>query len=365
MASWIKMRVDLKDDPAVISIAARLDQCEDTIVGKLHTVWSWFDQQTTSGNAAGVTRAWLDRRVNCPGFAEAMTAVGWLVATETGLQLPKFDTHNGETGKARALTAKRVANSKARQTSDPARTNADTVTTGNASGNARTVTSALPRIEKEKSKNRRDSSSESLQRPSSSSTPAPATVPATASGWEEVEEGLKRLKVSLIRKAVDSAREHEFNPPQVMALIGYLETNPPGCVSAKGAIFNRLVEQAADAVHWDATEHWPWSDSSGSAPGTNGGAAGYPVQPTSAEARDRELAESRRRSVENDRLIVAHASTLAALDDQALDAVIGEAPEKSQPELRRQVKAKGRDSPLVHLTLLGLLDRRTGPPAES
>jgi hypothetical protein len=137
MANWIKMRIDLADDPAVIAMAARLNLDEDMIVGKLHRLWSWFDQHTMNGNAIGVTATWVDRRVNCQGFSEAMISVGWLDETADGLQLPNFERHNGETAKARALTANRVAKSKTKG-------NATTVTTGNALS----VTTPLPRLDK-------------------------------------------------------------------------------------------------------------------------------------------------------------------------------------------------------------------------
>lgn len=131
---WIKMRVDLADDPAVIGIAATTALDEDTVVGKLHRLWAWADQQTIDGNAVSVTKSWVDRYLRADGFAEAMTAAGWLETDSRGIHFPRFERHNGESGKRRALTAKRVARHKAEK--------------GNAKGNARSVTTALPREEK-------------------------------------------------------------------------------------------------------------------------------------------------------------------------------------------------------------------------
>lgn len=107
---WIKMRVDLRADPAVISIANSLKLDEDTVVGKLHLFWSWLDQQTVDGNALGVTAAWLDRYVQRTGFAKALASAGWLTITKAGISAPDFEKHNGETAKQRALTAIRAAN---------------------------------------------------------------------------------------------------------------------------------------------------------------------------------------------------------------------------------------------------------------
>src|SRR3972149_6486467 len=105
---WIKMRVDLAEDPAVIAIAAATGLAEDHVVGKLHRLWSWADQQTTDGDAASVTDKWIDRHVSCTGFAQAMQAASWLIVSVGGIRFPKFDKHSGKTGKRRALTARRM-----------------------------------------------------------------------------------------------------------------------------------------------------------------------------------------------------------------------------------------------------------------
>ena len=105
---WIKMRCNLADDPAVIGMARRTGLDEDTIVGKLHRLWSWADQHTIDGNAASVTKTWLDRYTCVTGFADAMANEGWLEVTDDGLTFPRFDRHNGQTAKRRALTSRRV-----------------------------------------------------------------------------------------------------------------------------------------------------------------------------------------------------------------------------------------------------------------
>ena len=133
---WIKMEVCTPDKPEVFAITARMGWDDpDLAVGKLFRVWRWFDQQTTEGNAPGVTKALLDRIAGVSGFASAMESVGWLVVSDDGLSLPGFQKHCGRTAKDRAQTAKRVASHKA---------NAK----GNAKGNGASVTEALPREEK-------------------------------------------------------------------------------------------------------------------------------------------------------------------------------------------------------------------------
>ena len=43
---WLKMRMDLPEDPAVIAMAASFNVEEDLIVGKLLKAWRWASQQT-------------------------------------------------------------------------------------------------------------------------------------------------------------------------------------------------------------------------------------------------------------------------------------------------------------------------------
>ena len=113
---WLKMEASTPDKPEVLAITASMGWDDpDLTVGKLFRVWRWFDQQTTNGNAFGVTATLLDRIVGVSGFANAMQKVGWLVVSDSGLELPNFDKHNGATAKSRSETAKRVANHRARK----------------------------------------------------------------------------------------------------------------------------------------------------------------------------------------------------------------------------------------------------------
>lgn len=108
--SWIKMRVNLDTDPAVIGIASRLKLPELHVIGLLWKIWAWADQHTADGNAVSVTSVTLDRFTGVPGFANALRKVGWLTGKDNALTFPNFARHNGATAKLRGKTAKRVAN---------------------------------------------------------------------------------------------------------------------------------------------------------------------------------------------------------------------------------------------------------------
>ena len=130
---WIKFEIATPDKPEVWQIAETLSIEPDAVVGKLMRVWSWFDQQTELGNAPSVSKMLLDRLVGVTGFCKAVIDSGWMNDDGKVLTLPHFDRHNGKTAKNRALTAKRVAQHKAK---------------GNDDGNVPLTPDALPKEEK-------------------------------------------------------------------------------------------------------------------------------------------------------------------------------------------------------------------------
>lgn len=105
---WIKMRTDLGGDPAVIRIRRATGLDVDAVVGKLHRLWSWADAHTPDGFAYGLDADWVDEFIGCQGFAEAMTAAGWLASEDGGIRFANFDRHNGQPAKVRALGKNRM-----------------------------------------------------------------------------------------------------------------------------------------------------------------------------------------------------------------------------------------------------------------
>lgn len=105
---WIKMRVDLADDPAVIGMAAALKIDEYEVIGRLHKIWSWADKHTTNGFVPHINGRWIDKHLEKSGFSSHMISVGWLVINTTGVTFPLFDRHNGKSAKSRAENTERV-----------------------------------------------------------------------------------------------------------------------------------------------------------------------------------------------------------------------------------------------------------------
>lgn len=149
--SWIKFDCSTPEKPEVLAITLALGWDDpDLTVGKLLKVWRWFDQHSIDGNAKSVTSALLDRIIGVTGITQAMVNCGWMIVTDDGLQLPSFEAHNGKTAKDRLLTAKRVGKTRSAK-HDASQQNKEC--------NGQSVTSALPRIEK----NREDKNIKSLE----------------------------------------------------------------------------------------------------------------------------------------------------------------------------------------------------------
>jgi hypothetical protein len=106
---WIKMRADLHDDPAVFRLASMLGIDKYAVIGRLHTFWSWADRHSVDGFVDGAASTYVDEVVRFEGFAESLVKVGWLEVADEGIRIPKFDRHNGDSAKQRALKNERQA----------------------------------------------------------------------------------------------------------------------------------------------------------------------------------------------------------------------------------------------------------------
>lgn len=104
---WIKMRMELHDSPKVGKIARLTGLDRFGVVGRLHRIWGWVDQTSEDGQGVEGEHADIDELAQHPGFAAAMTQVGWLQEVAGVLTFANFTEHNGLTAKRRAEDAKR------------------------------------------------------------------------------------------------------------------------------------------------------------------------------------------------------------------------------------------------------------------
>lgn len=125
-SDWIKVEASTPEKPEVIAIAERLRLDPDAAFGKLLRFWMWADAQTADGKDLPVSEAWVDRKVQCKGFAAAMRAVGWLTGEPAGpLTIPSFGRHMGKSAKARAETQRRMTSHRERRRTRDANVTAD------------------------------------------------------------------------------------------------------------------------------------------------------------------------------------------------------------------------------------------------
>lgn len=106
---------------------ARVLGCSvDGAVGILVRFWCWADEITVDGRVDGVVDADIDAVVAKDGFCSALRQVGWveILADGGGIYIPKFDRHNGESSKKRALKNERQARWRAKNVDSGASTDA-------------------------------------------------------------------------------------------------------------------------------------------------------------------------------------------------------------------------------------------------
>jgi hypothetical protein len=199
---WIKFECNLPEKPEVLAITARLGWDDpDKTVGKLMRLFRWFDQHTTSGNARGVTAPLLDSIIGVSGFARAVADAGWLHLDDQGVALEKFDRHNGASAKARAQTAKRVANHRGNGSSNGH---------DNADRNASSVTDALAREEKRREEKKNPSGSKRASEPRGSKRcPEGFSVTPEMIAWAQSHAPLVDW-----RRETDAMRDWEFAHPR-------------------------------------------------------------------------------------------------------------------------------------------------------
>lgn len=120
---WIKWCKGLHIKAEVLRIATDLDQHPQRIAGALMVFWEWADDNCKEIDEEGhgyvtlgaLQPTFIDTLTSLPGFANSLSAVGWLRPRNGSLEFPNFGRHNGQVGKNKALTSKRVASHRERK----------------------------------------------------------------------------------------------------------------------------------------------------------------------------------------------------------------------------------------------------------
>lgn len=112
-SDWMKMRTNLWDDPRVGRIADDAGSGEAAVIGALYWLWAAADEHSVDGMLHGMTLRQIDRKTGVPGFAASVASIGWITETPDGVQIVRFDEHNGATAKRRAAESRRKMSSRA------------------------------------------------------------------------------------------------------------------------------------------------------------------------------------------------------------------------------------------------------------
>jgi hypothetical protein len=125
---WIKVEIGLPEKPEVMRLARILNISRPQVVGEVFKFWVWADKNTVDGVVDGVEASDIDDVMSVPGFAQALSDVGWLTidAQRRRVVIPNFERHNGESAKKRALKNERQSRWRANATSTQASTSAST-----------------------------------------------------------------------------------------------------------------------------------------------------------------------------------------------------------------------------------------------
>lgn len=103
--SWIKIDTSLATKPEVFQIARDCKTPRPTVVGHLLMFWGWLDCNSRDGQHLPLSTADIDEIAGLPGFTKAMVTAQWLVGEDGDYSIPRYDRHNGNSAKARALEA--------------------------------------------------------------------------------------------------------------------------------------------------------------------------------------------------------------------------------------------------------------------
>ncbi len=172
------MRKNLWTDPRVGVVCDRTEAREATVIGALFWLWSLADEHSSDG-ALCMSASSIDRHTGLAGFCAALAGIGWIAVTDEGVQITRFEEHNGASAKARAQMAKRVATNRAN-----ARRNAsnDTKAIQEADKND---TGALARKEKKRERKEEEETSPAAL----PAAPAPSSEPKKAKKKGPMPEG--------------------------------------------------------------------------------------------------------------------------------------------------------------------------------
>jgi hypothetical protein len=104
---WIKMRCNLWDDPRIARICDMTGEGEAAVIGGLYWLWAAADQHTEDGVMPGLSLKQIDRKTGLKCFGDALVSIGWIIDGAEGVQIVRFEEHNGSSAKRRCSESRR------------------------------------------------------------------------------------------------------------------------------------------------------------------------------------------------------------------------------------------------------------------
>jgi len=221
LSTWIKIDHTLPDKPEVARLADLLHLDPDAVVGRLVRWFIWLDLHANC-NAVSVTCAFLDHHVRTPGFAAALSQVGWLTGSDGRFEITNFERHNGKSAKRRALGKNRTAAARER------------VTDTTRPSNAQSVTVCAPD---------EDEDEDLLKHSAAKIIPQPATTtgPAVSAGGA----GAVSVEIADIELEPTSTTKERKRDPAFEAMASVCGQDPLKCTEAFRGPANRALREIA------------------------------------------------------------------------------------------------------------------------
>jgi len=104
---WIKMEKVTPDKPEMRMIARLCGVSRGDAFLAWFRLWSHFDDMIETGFLDGFTMEDADEMGRLQGLGKALEQIGWIIFEPHGCTVKKWDVHNGESAKRRALDANR------------------------------------------------------------------------------------------------------------------------------------------------------------------------------------------------------------------------------------------------------------------
>lgn len=258
MSGWIKVEKDLESDPRVLRMAKDigrlfflfhptddLDPCNacafpgvTLVCGALTRLWIYADSHARDDDTLDMGAQEINEWLGIPNFC-SIVPKDWLIEIdEHTVELPGYQQHNGTEARKRALTQKRVAQHRKR----------DSVAPSNASALPdQTKTRPRPRLDQTKTKSKISIPSESL-----SDAEPPDDVRQVFDHWRQVwnhrSAALDPKRRATIRKALKGYSVADL----CESISGYQNSGHHIGQNERNTVYDGLHVLLRDADHIDA-----------------------------------------------------------------------------------------------------------------